>query len=162
MDACRTLVQALVVSRLDYASSLLFGINQGHLRKLQRLQDSAARLIFRAPLCAAPLRQQLHWLPVHDRINFRIVTYVYKSLHGTAPVYLAELLTTVQQSRNLRSGDSHRLKVKRTKSKMGEKGFEYCGPVLWNNLAENIKCSKNVIMFKKLLKTFYFQNAYNL
>jgi len=34
---------------------------------------------------------QLHWLPVTDRINYKLCLFVYKALHGFMPDYLSEL-----------------------------------------------------------------------
>ena len=86
-DACRSLVQATIISRLDYCSSLLYGISSQNITYLQRVQNSAARLIYRLPSYenASDLRHKLHWLPVKQRIDFRILTYVYKCLNNSAP-----------------------------------------------------------------------------
>ena len=164
MDACKTLVQALVISRLDYGSSLLYGSNKGHIRKLQHLQNSAARLICRTTVRedARPLLQSLHWLPVDYRIQFRIVTHVYRCLNDKSPVYLSELLHGTSSIRNLRSNSHHNLEVKRTNSKAGGNAFEICGPRLWNRLPDYIKTATNTDKFKKLLKTAYFKAAYNI
>ena len=90
LDACKTLVEALVMSRLDYASSLLYNINKTYLNQLQCLQSFVACLVLRASFreSAELLRKHLHWLPVEQRINFRIVIYVFKCLHGKVPIYL--------------------------------------------------------------------------
>ena len=110
---------------------------------------------------AKPLRRELHWLPVKYRINFRILTYVYKSLAGTTPEYLSELLSLTNPVRSLRSSNSINFSVPRITSKCGEKAFSYAGPVLWNQLPKSIKMAETIIHFKKLLKTFYFRQAYN-
>ena len=75
-DACRSLVQATVQSRLDYCSSLLYGIKNQNISHLQRIQNSAARLIYRLPSYehSSGLQHKLHWLPVKQRIEFRILT----------------------------------------------------------------------------------------
>jgi len=55
-----------------------------------------------------PALRQLHWLPVHRRVNFKISTLVYRSLAGTAPVYLADECTLVTDTgrRPLQSADN--------------------------------------------------------
>ena len=164
MDACKTLVQALVISRLDYGSSLLYGSNKGHLKKLQHLQNSAARLICRKTVRedARPLTQTLHWLLVDYWIQFCIATHVYRCLHDKSPVYLSELLHETCSMRNLRSNSQHNHEVKRTNSKAGGNAFDICGPRLWNSLPENIRTATNSDKFKKLLKTAYFKAAYDV
>ena len=164
MEACKTITQALIVSRLDYANSLLYGINAYHLKQLQRIQDSAARVIFRcAPReHAADLREKLHWLPVGYRINFRILTYVYKSVNELAPVYLTELLSKQANRRATRSYSAHSLQRAQTQNTYGDRAFENCGPYLWEKVPNYIKNAKSIQMFKKLLKTHFFKLAYNV
>ena len=91
--ACKSLVQSLVISRLDYCNSLLFGISNYHMKRLQRVQNTAARLVCQATRydSAVSLRYRLHWLPVSNRIIFRILVFAYRCLLQTAPVYLSEL-----------------------------------------------------------------------
>lgn len=163
-DACKTLVQAIITSRLDYSCALFHGLNKYHLTQLQRLQDTAARLVCKAARydSAEPLREKLHWLPVKFRIKFRIVTYVFKSVQNQTPMFISELLTEDKPVRTLRSNDSLKFKVPRTITKAGEKGFHYAGPMIWNGLPNSIKTASSIITFKRLLKTFYFKIAYNL
>ena len=66
VNATKTLVQAFISCRLDYCNSLLFGISDGLLRRLQSVQNAAARLVTGAHQCdhITPVLRQLHWLPV--------------------------------------------------------------------------------------------------
>ena len=66
-----------------------------HLNKVQRVLNAAARLVFRAPhYCRiTPLLYELHWLPVRQRISFKILLFVFKAIHGFAPTYLRELVS---------------------------------------------------------------------
>ena len=87
VTASKSLIQALVISCLDYCCSLLLGTKKANIDHLQRLQNSAARFIFDIPQyeSAKPCLQQLHWLPVQERIHFRILTYIFKCLNSQAP-----------------------------------------------------------------------------
>src|SRR5664279_2705787 len=88
-DAARTLVQAFVSSRLDYCNSLLYGAADYQLQRLQLIQNAAARTITglkKFDHVSSALRD-LHWLPVRQRITFKIATLVFKCLHGLAPLY---------------------------------------------------------------------------
>ena len=82
--ACRTLVHALVTSRLDYGNGLLYGIPQATLQRLQRIQNCAARLIIRTPKYEhiTPVLRRLYLLPVRQRTLFKLLVLTY-SLHLT-------------------------------------------------------------------------------
>ena len=88
---------ALVLSRLDYGSTVLFGLPQQLVDKLQSVQNAAARLIFAARRRdhISPLLQSLHWLRVADRITFWLVVLTYRCLHSSAPEYLSRQLQRV-------------------------------------------------------------------
>ncbi|XP_056017485.1 cytochrome P450 3A6-like [Ostrea edulis] len=92
-DACKTLVSSLVTSRLDYGNALFYCVNSDIVSKLQRVQNSAARLITRTKENEhiTPVLVKLHWLPVHYRVQYKLIMYTFKALHGLEPVYLEEL-----------------------------------------------------------------------
>ena len=94
-DTTKALVHTFVTSRVDYCSSLLCGLPASHLNKVQRVLNAAARQVCRAPrYCRiTPLLYELHWLPVRQRISFKILLFVFKAIHGFAPTYLRELVS---------------------------------------------------------------------
>ncbi|CAC5411396.1 unnamed protein product [Mytilus coruscus] len=85
--ACKTLVNSLVTSRLDYGNNLLNGINKTTMNRLQKVQNTAARLITRTRKHEhiTPILADLHWLPVQYRPQYKILTYVYCALNGIGP-----------------------------------------------------------------------------
>ena len=99
----QSLVLALVLSRLDYGSTVLFGLPQQLVDKLQSVQNAAARLIFAARRRdhISPLLQSLHWLRVADRITFRLALLTYRCLHSSAPEYLSRQLQRVSMSKHV-------------------------------------------------------------
>ena len=88
------LVQALVLSRLDYCNSLLAGLPASAIRPLQLIQNAAAGLIFNAPKYTHTTRllTDLHWLPVIARIKFKTLVLAYQAIKGSAPAYIQQLI----------------------------------------------------------------------
>ena len=86
-DATEQLIHAFVTSRLDNGNSLLSGISKSSLRKLQCVQNAAARTIMRTRKYdhITPVLIQLHWLPVEQRILFKIRLLTWKAMHGLSP-----------------------------------------------------------------------------
>jgi len=91
-DAAKMIVHAFIACRLDYCNSLLHGITDSLFRRLQFVQNAAARLIMgtRRRDRITPVLRDLHWLPVRHRVDYKLAFLVYKSLHGLAPFYLAD------------------------------------------------------------------------
>ena len=91
-DAAKTMVHAFVVSRVTLLYITASSIVAVHM-PLQNVLNYAAQIILRKrklDRITADLRDQLHWLPVHQRIEYNVCVLVYKCLHDAAPIYLAE------------------------------------------------------------------------
>jgi len=88
-DAARTILQAFIACRLDWCNSLLYGVLENLPRKVQSVENAAARLLASASRCdhITPLLRQLHWLPVQRRVEFKIACLVHQSLASLAPTY---------------------------------------------------------------------------
>lgn len=164
-DACKILVNSLVTSRLDYGNALLYGVNKQYTNKLQRVQNTAARLITRTKKYEhiTPVLIQLHWLPVEYRIQYKILLYVFKCLHELAPGYLSELVTPYTPARSLRSETACLVTVPSTRTKTyGERRFDKAAATLWNSLPSQLRNGHKLECFKKDLKTHLFRKAFNV
>jgi hypothetical protein len=100
-----TLIHAFVSTKIDHCNSLLYGLPKNRLNKLQSVQNAAARLITlsRKYDHITPILIDLHWLPVAERIKFKILILTFKALHDLAPVYIVNLITRYVPQRTLRS-----------------------------------------------------------
>ncbi len=111
--AAQLLVQALVISRLDYCNALLAGLPSNSIKPLQMIQNVAARLVFNEPKRAhvTPLFISLHWLPVAALIKFKTLMLAYRTAIGSAPAYFHSLIWIYIPSRSLRSASERCLKI---------------------------------------------------
>ena len=132
--------------------------------KLQMIQNSAARVIMQLRKYdhITETRRELHWLPIPQRIEFSVLTDVYKCVAGNAPLYLSELVLVKERERTTRSANSVLLEFpsKISKNKSGDRAFVYAAPTLWNKLPVHIRTSNSLLNFKKQLKTHLFKSAY--
>ena len=108
--------------------------------------------------------KDLHWLPVKDRIIYKIAVLVFNIINNnSSPSYLRELITvyTPQTQRSLRSSQKSLLEVPCKNLKMfGERSFSNAAPEVWNKLPEHIKSSQSTAIFKKNLKTYLFRSSF--
>ena len=163
-DVAKKLVISLVLSKLDYCNVLLAGLPDTLLNKLQRVQNCAAKIIFRKRKYdhVTPLLYELHWLPVKERIDFKVATLCFKSFHDLCPAYISNFLESYKPTRFLRSSlDQTLLKIPLKNSKCyGERSFSFYAPKLWNSLPREMRDSQSLDSFKKALKHYLFLRAY--
>ncbi|XP_073682691.1 uncharacterized protein [Garra rufa] len=158
--AAQLLVQALVISRLDYCNALLAGLPACTIRPLQMIQNAAARLVFNEPKKAhvTPLFISLHWLPVAARIKFKTLMLAYRTATGSSPAYLRSLLRIYTPSRSLRSSNERRLVVPPQRGmKSLSRTFSFNSPAWWNDLPSHIRNAHSLTAFKRFLKTHLFR-----
>ena len=146
-DTCRALVHAAITSRLDYGNVLLYGVPQSLLGRLQRVHNSAARLVAgtRRREHITPTLHSLHWLPVPYRVQYKVLLYTFKSLHGCAPGYICELTERQKPRRELRSGSRSLLVIPKSRTvTYGDRSFRVAAALLWNGLPEHLKTLETV------------------
>jgi len=113
VDLAQTLACSLILFRIDYWNDVLHGAASGTIQKLQRVQNNAARVVLRAPRRshANSLLQKLHWLPVEQRITYKLAVLTYKTRQTYVPEYLSRHITTRSSTRSLRSSSAPLLHV---------------------------------------------------
>ena len=161
-DAARSVVQALVTSRLDYCNSLLANLMNTQMKRLKSIQHKAARLVTRTPLREhiTPVLKQLHWLPVECRITYKLMVMVYKCMNGTAPAYLCRLIKPKCRDSRLRQPIDLELHRPVPNKAIGAAAFGFAGPDRWNKLPERLRESASLNIFKRDLKTHLFNNTF--
>ena len=166
-DTTKTLMQALVLSKLDYCNSLLLGLNQYIITKLQQVQNMACHMIYNLKwsLPITPYKRDLHWLKISEHIQYKEAVYMYKCVYKTAPKYLQDLIQVqaelTQDQRTLRSHVTGKLPTSRsTLTQVHRCFFSSMGPRIWNDLPFNMRISGDINMFKKNLRTLLFQKSY--
>ena len=160
-SACHNAVRSLVLSRIDYCNGLLSTIPSNQLIRVQRLQNWAARLIFQVSrdYPSQPLLKSLHWLPLKQRIIFKLLVFVYRSLNNQAPEYLSNCLNLYTPTRALRSAsDPLRLTYSITRTLAGDRTFTVSASKYWNDLPLTIRQSSSTSIFRRALKTHLFRS----
>ena len=157
-------MHAFVTSKLENANSLLIGLRDNLIRKLQLIQNHVARIVTRSKKNdhVTPLLKRLHWLPIRSRIHYKVCLLTFKCLHGKAPAYLVEMLTPYEPARTLRSGNQGLLTVPQSRLETaGDRCLKVAAPRIWNTLPEGVINSQELEAFKQGLKTHLFSLTYD-
>ena len=161
-ESAKMIALGLVTSRLDYCNSLLYGTSKANIGRLQHVQSDLARVVLQAAWNASskPLLKQLHWLPVQQRIIFKIALVTFNVQTFEQPSYLHSLLDNYTPSRNLRSEGQHLLCIPFRKSAAARRSFCFAAPTIWNSLKSSTRDATSIGTFKTRLKTELFNSAF--
>lgn len=158
-NSLECIIHAFVTTRLDHCNAILCGVNKSLKQKLQRVQNSAARLLTntRKREHITPILRMLHWLPIERRIQFKVCVLTYKCIHGLAPPYLCDMIIPYTPTCSLRTAGQSLLCVPFTASDtVRNSAFSFVGPTLFNTLPCVIRQSESLETFKRQLKTHLF------
>ena len=153
-----TLVHAVISSRIDYCSSIFYGLNKDVIGVLQKVQNAAIRMIFKLKkrTSLSEYFEKLHWLKVEQRIIFKIILIVFKCVTNMAPKELIDKIICYKDK------DKLTLSCVQFKSKAGRRCFSYIGPRLWNEVPFEIKSLTDIEKFKKQLKFVIYNDFHAL
>ena len=161
LSAATALAHSLVSSKLDYCNSLYNGISQANLNKIQRIQNTLARVVTNTSKFEhiTPILKKLHWLPIKQRIDYKLCLLTYKTLQIQPPTYLYNSLSFPSHSLSTRSSDSSVLSIPYVRTYLGKRAFSVIAPRLWNSLPPDTRNSLSVSTFRSKLKTHLFKLA---
>ena len=165
LDLKVKLVNTLIHSRLDYCNGLLAGASAKDLGRLQKVQNAATRFIIgrRSIRSTSDYRKQLHFLPVANRIQYKLCLLTYKCLNGLSPKYMSDLVQCrKQKTKHLRrDGDKSYLERQYTRYCSSKGAFSVAAPAVWNDLPQMLRENPSLLSFKANLKTHFFKKAFN-
>ena len=135
------------------------------IQPLQKILNFAARLVLLKPCYhhSTPLLEKLHWLPISERIKYKVACMCFSAINGSGPAYLSEMLHVYSPSRTLRSSSGTRmLKIQQYKLKTyGFRVFSRFGPHIWNSLPQDLRHCSTLLSFKAKLKIFLFSQYFH-
>ena len=161
--ATATLVSAFALPRIDYCNSLLFGSTHDVTSHLQRIQNYAARVIFRLPMSSSITihLKSLHWLPVKVRSTYKIACLCYHCQSRTAPSYVTDMLHKKPLHIHSSSYTMHLLnRPAHSKATLGDRSFSFASSSVWNSIPNDVRCAPSLSSFKSCLKTYLFHSVY--
>jgi hypothetical protein len=173
-ETAKIIATSLVHSKLDYCNSLYLNLPSSLLNRLQLIQNAAARAVThtRKHQHITPVLKSLHWLKIHERIHYKIISLTYNALQFCQPTYIHNLLN-IQQTRPTRSSDFITLERPSNPSrlKITDRSFYFHAPSLWNSLPTSLRyrssnsqpdsvLSLSPKQFHSKLKTYLFNRSY--
>ena len=162
MESQKRLVCALVLTRVDYCNSALAGLSDSTLAPLQWVLHVAAKFVLnlRAWDHVKDALQLLHWLPVPQRITYKLCVSMHGAAFGYVPTFQRDAimpLSTLPGRGHLRSAVSGQYDVPRVSSLTGSRAFSVAGPQARNQLPVSLHHTDCVATFKRHLKTYYLR-----
>ena len=163
-EACEKIMHDLITFRLDYCSSTLYGVTEAQHQQLQKMFNIAASILTLTPQSndiETVLLETLHWLPVAQCIQYKILLVTFKVLHGLAPQHLSELRKLQVTEWDTRQTDTNRLHqtVMKTTT-FDDRAFVAAVPTLWNSLPVKMRLVDSINIFKKQTNMHLFPSSH--
>jgi len=158
LDLAQTLACSLILSRIDYCNSVLHGAPSSTIQQLQGFQYKAARIVLQAPRRSDvnSLLQTLHWLPVEQRINYKLAVLTFKTQQTSSPQYLNQHISLRNSARNTRSSSVPLLCMPFRRTSFARRSFSTAAPLTWNSLPPAVLYCDFLSTLNSRLKTHLF------
>ena len=156
------MINCSITSRLDYCNSLLYGAKSYNISQLQLCQNNAARMLSlrRKFDHITPVLKDLHWLPVEQRVEYKVLLLTYKALHGKTVASISQLMSLYTSTRPPGIREQKSPQSAKMPFGFGRRCFAYAAPSLWFLLHTPVKRASSTDSFKSSLKTYLFNVAY--
>ena len=156
---CAVLINSLVISRIDYCSSLLYILPASSIAPLNRIIRSSIRSIFNIKLSDHSYTDSFqiipNWFPYRKRSLIRLLSITHKSIYFSIPSYIFDLLLIRSTTHNTRSTSSINLIIPQPSSlKFQKRSFSYIVPSIWNALPSSIRSIQSPTSFNSHLKSY--------
>jgi len=141
---------------------VLHGAPSSTIQKLQQIQNNVARIVLQAPRRSDvnSLLQMLHWLPVEQRINYKLAVLTFKTQQTSSPQYLSQHISLRTSTRNTRSSSVPLLCVPSQRTSFARRLFSTAAPLTWNSRPPAVLNCDSLSTFKSRLKTHLFSTAF--
>ena len=165
-EACTTLVLMLCISHLDYSNAIFYGLPNKTNKRYQIIQNLCAKLVLGWPKYSSSTKalKYLHWLPIQQRITYKIGLPTFKCISKAAQKYLQELITIRKPiQENMHSNNTGPiLEIPKIKHKsFVARSFKYATPKTWNSFPKQMRTCNNFTNFKSLLGTHLYKEEFN-
>ena len=162
LEAAKAVAVSIVGSRLDYCNSLLYGTTEWNFNRLQRVQNTLAHVVFRASwsASASDLLRELLWLPIRQRVRFKLAAVTFKAKHSGMPAYLHDDIHDYQPTRMLLSSTAHLLQRPLVLTSVASRAFTVAAPTVWHSQSVNTRSADSFPSFKRRLKAELFASTY--
>ena len=162
-NTLQLIISALVMSKLYYCSSVWSNTSIGNIKKLQGVQNFAARIITNTKKYdhITPVLHELGWLPIKDHLLFRDSIMTFKCMNGLAPPYLSNIFCKRNTIHNFDTRKSGSLQIPLCKTKTGQRSFRYRAVNIWNDLHPTLKKITSLNVYKKELKKDILTKSYS-
>ena len=138
------LISALIISRIDYCNSVLYGLPAITLAPLQRVLHAAVRLAANLGYCdhVTPAMKELHWQPIAYRIKYKLCLMMHAAVNNRNSAYIIVILvptSSLLHRERLHSHESGGFEVPHVRTEFGRRAFSNTDPTVWNELSNNTR-----------------------
>ena len=160
-DTNNTVACSIVCTRLSYRNAIFYGVSESNIDRLQRVQNALARVVCTTTYRSTAIhrRQSLHWLPISQRITYKITKLTFKVRLHSQPVYLVDLTVAYSHHRDPTIATLSRQISNWCCKEQGVVCFKFitvCRSAHVEGLADHIRSSATVISFRLQFKSHIF------